>query len=52
MFAGNIYESKLFIGGKMGAIAQLFSGPLTSTPTVDYLRRDFRDFKSVSAAKI
>lgn len=33
----------------MGAIAQLFSDPLTSTPIVDYLRRDFRDFKSVSA---
>lgn len=37
---------------KMGAIAQLFSDPLTSTPIVDYLRGDFRDFKSVSAAKI
>lgn len=36
----------------MGAIAQLFSDPLTSTPIVDYLRRDFGDFKSVSAAKI
>ena len=31
----------------MGVIAQLFSDPLTSTPLVD-----FRDFKSVSAAKI
>ena len=32
------------------AIAQLFSAPLSSTPTVDYLRRDLRDFKSVLAA--
>ena len=37
---------------KIGAIAQLFSDPLTSTLIVDYLRRDFRYFKSASAAKI
>lgn len=37
---------------KMGAIARLFLAPLISTPIVEYLRRDFRDFKSVSAAKI
>lgn len=54
LFTGNIYESYLFIGRmlKMGAIARLFLAPLISTPIVEYLRRDFRDFKSVSAAKI
>ena len=33
----------------MGAIARLFLAPLISTPIVEYLRRDSRDFKSVSA---